>query len=404
MKIAFVTDLHLRDREIDVQRGILANVAAEMDAFEPDLILVGGDLTGTQVPHRASPAERNALMDFLANRGKSAPTIVVRGNHDARGDHDCLNYIENVTYVTQPEVIVKAGIAVICWPWLDRGSFDRDANYGDAVSQTYEDLLEQQRGKIEAAPGGAVVLGHAACQGAEIRLGQPMTLTSDPVICPTAIVRTVWPDMGPVEAGFFGHYHESQQFDQEPFYYGGSLTTSEYGESLRRGWLSYETHEGSCLFEQPQPGRWLIAVDLVTRTIVDVEPKDGEDSVYVSALAGLSVDFLRDFRPQGSMRLYANTTPHSAQSDRAIASAIVESWKTAMPGRKIEYFVEVVGQREIRKGAREVSSAETLQDKLTEFWRVTGRSFPLHIEQMARDHAHQIERMVEAAEIVSMSE
>ena len=139
MRVGFVTDIHVRDVDLVEQIPAMKAVAEKMKEEGVELVLVGGDLAGVTVPHRASPRERNALVDFFLALGEFARVIIVRGNHDFPGDYQFTNHLavddrgevrKPITYISEPTVVSDGGSwDVFVFPWLDRSRFSPDEDY-----------------------------------------------------------------------------------------------------------------------------------------------------------------------------------------------------------------------------------------------------------------------------------
>lgn len=67
-------------------RACLEHVVAEGRKAGVQLWTVGGDLTGTEVPHVAAIAEKNLVAEILQAMAETAPVVVCEGNHDAVDD------------------------------------------------------------------------------------------------------------------------------------------------------------------------------------------------------------------------------------------------------------------------------------------------------------------------------
>src|SRR3990167_1791615 len=121
MLILHTGDLHLTEgpRFADTMR-CLEHVVAVGQERGVALWLVGGDLTGTTVPHVATVAERNGIAAILQDMTVQAPVVVIQENHDAPGDLDIYALI-GVDYpihiVARPQVIPIGGALVFCMPY-----------------------------------------------------------------------------------------------------------------------------------------------------------------------------------------------------------------------------------------------------------------------------------------------
>lgn len=78
MKIAFLSDLHLRNKEGDFDR--LRDITKHIANFSPDIILLGGDFTGEHTAETLLIRER--IVTGLSAFAEIAPTFTVLGNHE----------------------------------------------------------------------------------------------------------------------------------------------------------------------------------------------------------------------------------------------------------------------------------------------------------------------------------
>src|SRR3990167_6939287 len=116
MLILHTGDLHLTEgpRFADTMR-CLEHVVAVGQERGVALWLVGGDLTGTTVPHVATVAERNGIAAILQDMAVRAPVVVIQGNHDAPGDLDIYERLgarHPIYKVARPEIVFTGGAAV----------------------------------------------------------------------------------------------------------------------------------------------------------------------------------------------------------------------------------------------------------------------------------------------------
>ena len=243
-KAAFLTDLHVRDAEIELHAELLARVIEQVRDFAPDVILIGGDLAGMQVPHKATVSERNLIARTVAHLSMIAPVVCARGNHDFPGDYQFLGHFSDVTWIEGDPALVtldtEPPLAVMVLPWLDRSRFAVGADYRAAVHDCYRAAIKHALPDLREtheAGGACLLLGHAAIKGATLREGQPEVPTEDPVIDLGELLA----DVPHFDAGFFGHYHSPQQVFPRHFY-GGSLFVNEYGEEPARGWTAWAAH------------------------------------------------------------------------------------------------------------------------------------------------------------------
>lgn len=230
MKVAALADLHLYGPRLDEQTRVLDEVATSIAKSGAELLLIAGDLTGKTSPHRATPAERNALLDFLDK--VECPTVIVRGNHDYPGDWDVLNRLaSDVYYSDQPERLDGDGWSVICLPWIDKADVRDAGSYSAGVRDLYASFIRE----LDSVGPNAFVLAHAAVSDAMIREGQPIVATDDPLLSPDLLA------IPGARAVLLGHYHHHQILECDvPACYIGSANYWEHGEPGPKGWALWD--------------------------------------------------------------------------------------------------------------------------------------------------------------------
>lgn len=366
-RVAFVTDVHIRDSEIVLHGRLLAETVEQITAWGPDLILVGGDMAGLQVPHKATVAERNGIARTLNDLARCAPVICARGNHDFPGDWSFLSYLPGVTWIEgDPSLVTidaeRAGqsvpLSVLVLPWLDRSRFAPGADYPASVRASYraafrgsaEDLAETR-----AAGGACFLLGHAAVVGASLRVGQPPVPTEDPV---TDLAELLGGSAS-IDAGFFGHYHSPQDLGWA-CRYGGSLFVNEYGEDLARGWTSWTSNLGFSHHPIAQPMRAVVRYAAGDPFVGSSDPAE--------FAAGARVD-KADLAPGAKLKLVV-----SVPSPSAISAARVEALRYASGfaarGVETKIVFEIAREERSRAGAVETARAVTMRDKFAA-WAAT---------------------------------
>lgn len=353
MKIAFVTDIHVREEEIDLHRKLLARAAASISQKSPDLILVGGDLAGWRVPHKATVRERNALVEFICQvrDENSAQVVVCRGNHDFPGDYDFLDRLEGVTFVARPTCLRLEGLDLHVWPWLERSEFPPGADYTREIELAYSATLASGK-----RPGVQVaVLGHIATANGLLREGQPVLATDEPLLDLKSIS-----GMDFVDVGFLGHYHLPQEVYGGRVWYGGSLFYNQFGEEGPRGWMFWQSGlKAPVHIELPQPMRKALRF------------KAGEIPLLPPEVPNEMGDV--DFR-----KVIVEVPPGGLAEAKAEAQAQVAS-------AKFEFRVQV--QDRTREGAVEIATARTSREKL-EKWL---ESQALPVQPLALELLAQIE-------------
>lgn len=352
-RIAFVTDLHLDERQGVSDKALMALVEGVAIA-KPHLILLGGDYCGHQVPHLSTPIERNWLCGLVCALADVAPVVAIRGNHDVRGDYDFLRSLRGryaVQYEDAPRPVAVGDDAIVCLPWMDASAVSGDWHEGVRVA--YRRALHQALDK-GVRP---IVLGHGALAGAEVRLGQPSVSTADPVLDP----KEFCPERARV--ALWGHYHEGQRIEGAgcPAWYGGALFASQYGERLTRGWSLCDLGASPSLRLVQIPQRTRVMVVVSKGVVVEIEPDN------FSGLVGGEVGPLREQlrRLPGALLKLRLVLEEGEDRGRAVTEA-----RAALEGACEDVAVEVPVRLAVRsrEGAQEVAAARTVREKVAAYF------------------------------------
>lgn len=243
MRVAHFGDLHLtRGPRLADQGATLNAMVDDILKASPDLVVVGGDLYGREVPHLSHPDERNALCAALARLGPVCPVLVLQGNHDDPRDIQVLSHLDtkwSVTVVTEPgwcRIVTPSGI-VSCYslPYPSRCSLDlgpsaTDEDCDDAIAGLFAGWTYRIRKQRELDPSEPhIFLGHCAVRGAvlaggEVLSGREVEVTRGAL------------DRLPVEVGLLSHIHQRQVVAHRCSFAGSPWRTdfSETGEY--KGW------------------------------------------------------------------------------------------------------------------------------------------------------------------------
>ena len=246
MKILHTADLHITEGpRLDDQIRTLGSIAEHVSEHRPDLLIVAGDLYGHTVPHRSTPAERNAVVGWLTRCALTCPVVIVAGNHDAPGDADVLTRLETrhpIHVATAEQAIQSIPIAdatIHCIPYPRRTaiaehlrSIGRGADHGTvqaAGSALLDDALCALADEIrtEPLPGRKhVVVAHLAVVGAATAGGE--RLAAREVEASTAALDRLT-DAG-VRYVALGHIHMRQEIARGCWYPGSPHRVS-HGET-----------------------------------------------------------------------------------------------------------------------------------------------------------------------------
>jgi len=348
-------------------------VAKDIRKQDVDGVLIAGDLTGHVVPHRSTPEERGALMEFLDAIDR--PTIVIRGNHDVPHDHDYLNYLKvaggRVIYSETVDFIETDWIRLVTLPWISASQLPSGTAPELAIEGMVREVLlrKEVEDSFRNFDGPRLVLAHAAFRGGQVRTGQPTTPTADPVLDPKEILRDTFAD-----CILAGHYHEHQLLPGAGLY-GGSLFASQFGESSEKVWtlVHYESGEELTLEDRPvpQPGRVLLDYDPSVEKVLGAE---GLRAALKDVLKfPMSLDSLTEEMSRWSghhlkLRVWMDESEVARLTPRV--SEVVARLGRGALSVKVEPVIDRA--EKVRTGADDVAKATTLLEKFETFVQVGG--------------------------------
>lgn len=242
-------DLHLTEgpRFDDVRRVLDAIVASAREEHV-DAVIVGGDLSGTTVPHLMSTAERDALGDFLVRCSATAPVVVVSGNHDDPADIAVFNRfqpeahpIRVLTRATDTDLETKNGrVYVAALPYVTKGrilaKLSPSAGLEEqtaTVSGYVGALLGAWEANLPACP--RVLVSHLTVRGARVAGGE--VLVGREVELDPHAIGSAWDYVA------CSHIHLHQVFGDR-IVYAGSPSRSNFGETDPKGWVIADVARG----------------------------------------------------------------------------------------------------------------------------------------------------------------
>lgn len=286
IRVAHISDSHFdeRHRLEDNIRVHEAFIAQAIDA-EVDLIVHSGDV----YERKSTPAERNAAISFFQKCAGVAPTVIVRGNHDAPGDLLLFERVlcrYGIRVFEQPSVqVVRTRtddqVCIVAVPWLDRGWLAAQTGDTDQESirtktiDAAERLLQSLSAQAREAQGQfgvpTILVGHLQVQGSETSTGQQL-VGSTVELTPATIL-----EVGAQYAAL-GHIHKAQHWHDGEVCYAGSPQRHNFGEPEAKGWRLGEIDDNgqlvaSCFMELPAREIVLIERDWTGGVrAIDAEP------------------------------------------------------------------------------------------------------------------------------------
>ena len=249
MKIAHLADIQIRfGSRHDEYRQVFGRLYEDLKIQKPDRIFVGGDLVHHKI--NMSPNSFELLAEFLINLSRIAPTDVILGNHDLNLQQleqgDAISPIFKLGDMFEPDGNKKSFIvsnnnkkdidfsknAVYYFP--DSGFYEVNDEiiYGVFSCKDNEiiELPSKEKGKKYIALYHGTVLGSRGDNGYELKGDNLMKLGT----------------FNGFDMVMLGDIHEYQTFrDDESACFCGSLLQQNYGESLEKGYVMWNTDTNS---------------------------------------------------------------------------------------------------------------------------------------------------------------
>lgn len=314
-----------------------------------DLVAVTGDIY-----ERASdPGSRNLAAECIRKLADRTHVLVVRGNHDAPGDLRILEKLEAKHHIVVHEVPgaigYGEGIVIHTMPWLTKArwqSFHPSATQEDGDKTVSQLCLDYLRDEVALHAGCKhILVGHMTIAGAKAQNHQQMGADG--------ITLGLY-DLP--EAGFYaamlGHIHLKQVLgSDEKFFYNGSVTALDYGETPDKYFSVLDTQADSVewvkldtIHRQDITAEW-------TPTGIDVDTGDCPSGLLIGA------------RVRANLRVAGGDNVAQAKEQ-------LEKWLESLGVLEYKINPQVIPTSKIR--AVEITKAEKLSDKLRQYWEATG--------------------------------
>lgn len=276
LRLAHTADLHLTDgRRFADTRACLEHIVEDGRAHGVDAWLVVGDLTGTTVPHRASPTERNALAAIFQAMAQSGPVVIVVGNHDQADDvaiFGRLKGVHPIIVVDRPAIVDLSSptfggppLRLYCLPypqkaWLLAGGIegtveDQNARYAGGLREILAhwrlDAEQARAAGLHTVGAMHINVGGSKVAGGEVLIGQEIELAPHDL------------DELALDYVALGHIHLHQAMAQRAWY-SGSPSAQDFGATDAKGYCLVDIEAGCELRveHRPTPSRKLVTVDV----------------------------------------------------------------------------------------------------------------------------------------------
>lgn len=246
MRIAHTGDLHItRGPRLADQADTLNRMVDAMLAERPDLVILGGDLYGREVPHLSHPEERAVLFPAVARLAQVAPVIVIQGNHDDPRDIAALAHLDSrwsILVVTRPahlSVYTPSGaVSVYAVPYPTRRGLleevPRDVETATTqAAEAIEGLLLSWRHAIRTArktdTRHHILATHASITGARLAGGE--VLSGHELELSGPLLAEI-----PVNVGLHSHIHQRQEVLAAHWYAGAPWRTDFAEDAGDKAW------------------------------------------------------------------------------------------------------------------------------------------------------------------------
>jgi len=245
MKIAHLADIQIRfGSRHDEYRQVFDRLYEDLRKQKPDRIYLAGDLVHHKI--NMSPGSFNLLAEFLINLSRIAPTDVILGNHDLNLQQleqgDAISPIFYLANLIEGGAEKKAHIvtnenkldidysqnAVYYYPDSGFYNINDELVYGVYSCKDNEILTLEKKepGKKYVAFYHGTVYGARMDNGYEDKRDNLMRLST----------------FSNFDMVMLGDIHEYQTFrDDETVAYAGSLIQQNFGESIDKGYLLWDT-------------------------------------------------------------------------------------------------------------------------------------------------------------------
>lgn len=366
-RIASTGDWHLTEgpRFADTVR-CLEFIADDGAAHGADLFVVGGDLAGTTVPHRATPLERNTLAGIFQRMANHAPVVIVYGNHDyghaLDGDLEIYGELRArhpIVVVSRPTALDVAGLHLFVLPFPSKrwamaagglgGGLENQKQGMEgglrAILAAWRIAAAEARGAGIAAVGAMHInIGGSRVGGGEVMIGQEIELAPHDLA-----------DLG-FDAGLLSHIH-LEQSPAPGWRYHGTPARQNFGEqdyACSYNLVDVESGREAVFTQRPTPARRLVTINLHWNG-EKLRPDAGYDAN--AEVAGAEVRVRIEMREDHA----ASCPLDRIEASLAHAHAV-----------KVER--RVLPKTRVRSEA--IATAVTIEEKLAAFWDSLGRTAP----------------------------
>lgn len=391
MKIFHLSDLHIRDADIEEFRRIAEFIIQKAEEEKPDIALIAGDIFDNQGVKLDSDTAKTAIW-FVHGLGLICPLAIVTGTpfHDGKCS-EIMGYVlsrHSIWVSTMPEQIylTKEGdlvkhlsptigasliLSMVPTPtkqwWTGEGS----------IAQTDQDIAAELSGLFAGFGAQAdgfecphVVVGHFSVRGAQISetqimVGREIEVRKDQLALANA------------DLVCLGHIHEKQIIDPlgpMPIVYSGSVSQLNYGETGEKGFYIHDfvMGDGDCkpeyvrsrFIQTPHRRLWQVKLDMTAEGFDLQGGLDGTD--FSNAIARVEIKAFQD---------------EASQIDRQA----IEAELKAKGAASVEVRIIRIPRENVR--SENLLKIQTLREKVQERARLAGET----VAESILDKADELE-------------
>jgi len=392
-RIAIIADSHYRGTSrFEECCAVHEWIAHDIAAREVDLVVHTGDVFDT----KSTAEERNAFADFLADITRSAPILIVRGNHDFVGDLEIFQRLDArrpIIVEEKARVHVVNGIAVaaVAWP--------RKAELLATMGAQGQELGEQAAGDalrtvlrglgahLAEHDGPRLLAMHAMVRGSMTSTGQPLVgCDMELGLEDLALCRA--------DAYALGHIHKGQEWEIEgrPVIYPGSPRRTAFGETERKGYVIVEVDDINADTERRRPATWeLVETPCAPMVLVEADVTPAGLLDFRSDMPTMWADWPRGAEVRFRYRVSADA--------REAARVRAAEWATTCRDVTGAAFVKV--EEEVipvtRSRAPELARTATLTEQLATLRASRGERIPEERVERLNTKTLQIEEELQHA-------
>lgn len=360
MKIIASGDHHFDEhRKLAECVRIHAWIADLVRREQPDVFCSGGDI----YERASTPAEREAVAEWLTAVAEVCPIVIAKGNHDRPLDAYWLRRLRTRHPVIVEEraavhVIAGAAIATVAWPSRSALATMAGGDGAGTEAAARDALAAVLRGlgsELAAHDGPRVLLGHFMIDGSKTSTGQEL-LGAEMNVSLADLA------LAGADVVLASHIHlaQSWEIDGRPVLMCGSPLRQNFGEMEEKSvvLLEWEARDLVRVERVPTPATPMVHVDATWTRDVSVDGGAVCEGALVLAGGEPVVS-------GAEVRLRVHVSADHREAARRAAQEVADHYRER---GAISVKVEEQVIASTRARTPEVAAAKTLADKLAALW------------------------------------